>query len=141
MDAELSGLPDHPLDEGAMVRAIQRLPATRFGLGPPDTTFADWVAARAGPHSELRWFVEGCGHNGPPVNLGGTNDEWAYVTASFEEPTVRVLIQIRVGTCRKGPLGAPAVTRVSVFDKRPGHIHVERTTLGELPGILREIRR
>ena len=75
------------------------------------------------------------------MNLTGTNDEWANVDASFEDPVVRVLVQIRVGTCRKGALGAPAVTGVSVFDKRPGHLHVERTTLGELPAILREIRR
>jgi hypothetical protein len=61
--------------------------------------------------------------------------------ALLNNPIVGVRVQFRVGTCRKGALDAPAVTSVSVFDKRPGHIHIEETPLDHLPALLGDIRR
>lgn len=140
-DLRLSRLPDRQLDEYVLIEAVRHVRASTLDARLPDTTFGDWMTARAGPRTALRWSIEGCGHNGPPVDLGGTNDEWAYVAASFDDPTVGVRVQIRVGTCRKGALEAPAVTSVSVYDKRPGHIHIEPTPLGNLPAMLGGIRR
>jgi hypothetical protein len=140
MDAKLSSLPDRALDEDAWVREIRNMPASRFAAGLADMTLAGWVAERAGPQAQTKWFVEGCGHHGPPVTLTGENDEWAFVDSSFDDSTVHVLIQIKVGTCRKGPAGAPAVTIVQVYDKRPGHIHIQLESLGTLAAALMAIR-
>jgi hypothetical protein len=116
------------------------MPASRFVSGLADTTLAGWVAERAGPREQTKWFVSGCGHHGPPVTLTGENDEWAFVDSSFDDSTVHVLIQIKVGTCRKGPAGVPAVTLVQVYDKRPGHIHIQLKSLGTLAAALMTIR-
>jgi hypothetical protein len=143
--AELSRRPDLPPDDDGWIREIQRMPAAR--LVPRlagDTAFGDWITSRAGPRAKVEWFIQGCGHRGrhggPPVDLTGDKDEWASVDVKFEDPDVSVLTQVRVGTCRKGMLGKPVVSEVQLYDKRPGHIHIEIVSLDVLETKLRAIR-
>ncbi len=145
LGAELARLPDRPADDDAWIRQVQRLPAARFVPGASGTaTFADWVAARAGSSAQTEWFVEGCGprghHGGPPVDLKGDKDEWAFVDVRLEEPDANVSIHVRVGTCRKGMTGQPVASPASLFDKRRGHVHIEHVPLDALEGKLGEIR-
>jgi hypothetical protein len=143
--ADLSRRPDLPPDDAAWIREIQRMPAAR--LVPRlagDTAFGDWITSRAGPRTKVEWFIQGCGyrerHGGPPVDLTGDKDEWALVDVKFEDPDVSVLTQVRVGTCRKGMLGKAVVSWVQLYDKRPGHIHIEIVSLDVLETKLRAIR-
>jgi len=139
MDTDGAQLPDVPLDEDAWSRQIQAIPMTRLGGKPTDGSVAEWVAARAGSSAAVTWHVAGCGNHGPPVALTGTNDEWAFVVGSFDEPAVHVSITLRAGTCRKGPRGKPTLRSISVWDKRRGRI--QDSSLDALAETLAEIRR
>ena len=48
--------------------------------------------------------------------------------------------RVRVGTCRKGIWGNPVVTSAQLYDKRPGHIHIENVSLDVLETKLKEIQ-
>jgi hypothetical protein len=143
--AEMSRLRDLPPDDDAWIRQIQRMPAARFVPRlSGGTAFADWIAARAGPRAKVEWFIAGCGHRGhhggPPVDLTEDKDEWAFVGVTFDDAQVRVSTQVRVGTCRKGMWGKPIVSGVQLYDKRPGHIHIENVSLDVLEAKLTAIR-
>jgi hypothetical protein len=109
-----------------------------------DAAFGDWIATRAGPRAKVEWFVAGCGHRGhhggPPVDLTGDKDEWAFVAVEVEDPKVNVLAEVRVGTCRKGMWGQPVASKAQLYDKRPGHIHIENVSLDVLETELAVIR-
>jgi hypothetical protein len=143
--AELSRRPDVPPDDEAWIRQVQRMPAARFVPRlSGDAAFGDWVASRAGARAKPEWFVEGCGHRdghgGPPVDLTGDRDEWAFVDVKFQDRDVSVLMQVRVGTCRKGMSGKPVASRAHLSDKRPDHIHAEQVSLDVLEAKLNAIR-
>jgi hypothetical protein len=143
--AELSRRPDVPPDDDAWIRHVQRIPAAGLVRGlSRDTAFGDWVSSRAGPSAKLEWFIEGCGrrehHGGPPVDLTGDNDEWAFVDISFEDPEVKVGLQVRVGTCRKGIWGKAVASAARLSDKRTGRTHFEEVSLDALETKLRVIR-
>jgi hypothetical protein len=143
--AELSRRPDVPVDDDGWIREVQRMPAARLGArSSGNATFGDWVVAHAGPRAKVDWFVEGCGprghHGGPPVDLTGDKDEWAFVDVAFEDPDVRVLTRVRVGTCRKGIWGKPIATPTRLRDKRPGHAHIEEVSLEAVEAKLRALR-
>jgi hypothetical protein len=145
LGAELSRRPDLAPDDDAWIREVQRMPAARLVPGlSGETVFGDWIASRAGPHAKVEWFIVGCGHRehhgGPPVDLTGDKDEWAFVDVKFVDPYVSVTTQVRVGTCRKGMWGKPVVSEVQLYDKRPGHIHIESVSLDVLETKLRAIR-
>lgn len=144
LSIELSRRPDVPIDDHAWIRQVQRTTTARLVHGgPQDLTFGDWVAARAGSPAKVEWFVAGCGrrgnHGGPPVDLTGDKDEWAFVDASFEDSVASVLMHVRVGTCRKGPEASPVASTAQLFDKRRGRIHIEQVPLDALDAKLREI--
>jgi len=143
--AELSQRPDLPPDDEAWIRQIQRMPASRLVPGlSGDTAFGDWIATRAGPRAKVEWFVQGCGprghHGGPPVDLTGDKDEWAFVDVEVEDPEFKVLTWVRVGTCRKGMWGKAVPSKAQLYDKQPGHAHIENVPLDVLEAKLREIR-
>jgi len=143
--AELSRRPDLPPDDDAWIGQVQRMPAARLvPRSPIGTAFSDWIAARAGPRAKVEWFVEGCGHRehhgGPPVDLTGDNDEWAFVDVDFEDADVKVLTRVRVGTCRKGIWGKVVASPGWLRDKRPGHAHMDEVSLHALEARLRAIR-
>jgi hypothetical protein len=143
--AELARRPDLPPDDDAWIRQVQRMPAARLVPGfPGDAAFGDWVAARAGSRAKVEWFVEGCGHRGhhggPPVDLTGDNDEWAFVDAAFEDSDVHVLTHVRVGSCRKGMWGNAVASAAQLHDKRPGHAHIDEVPLDVLETKLSAIR-
>jgi len=75
-----------------------------------------------------------------PVDLTGDKDEWAFVGATLEEPEAHVSVSVRVGTCRKGIAGNAVASAAQLYDKRPGHIHIEQVPLDVLEAKLREIR-
>ena len=144
LDAELSQLPDVPIDDDAWIRQVQRMPAARLVPGPVgNTQFGDWVAARGGPRAKAEWFVGGCGprghHGGPPVDLTAEKDEWAFVYVNIEDSDANVLVPVRVGTCRKGIRGNPVASAAQVHDKRPGHHHIEHVSLDSLEAKQRDI--
>ena len=143
--AEMSRRPDLPPDDEAWIRQIQRMPASRLVPGlSGDTAFGDWIAKRAGPRAKVQWFVSGCGrrghHGGPPVDLTGDKDEWAFVDVEVEDPEFKVLTWVRVGTCRKGMWGKAVPSKAQLYDKQPGHTHIENVPLDLLAAKLREIR-
>jgi hypothetical protein len=145
LGAELSRRPDLPPDDDAWIRQIQRTPADRLVPGlSGDAAFGDWIATRAGPRAKVEWFVAGCGHRGhhggPPVDLTGDKDEWAFVAVQVEDPQVNVLTDVRVGTCRKGMWGKAVASKAQLYDKRPGHIHIENVSLDGLETKLGVIR-
>ena len=65
---------------------------------------------------------------------------WPEANVTFVDPDVSVTTQVRVGTCRKGMWGKPVVSEVQLYDKRPGHIHIESVSLDVLETKLRAIR-
>jgi hypothetical protein len=145
LGAELSRRPDVPPDDDASIRQIQRMPAARLVPGlSGDTTFGDWIATRAGPRAKVGWFGSDCGrpghHDGPPVDLTGDKDEWAFVAVVVEDPEIEVVTNVRVGTCRKGMWGKAVASKAQLYDKRPGHIHIENVPLDVLEGKLAVIR-
>ncbi len=145
LGAEMSRLPDLPPDDEAWIRQIQRTPAAKFVPHlSGETAFGDWVTARAGPHARVTWLVEGCrnlgDHGAPPAEMAIVKDEWAFVDVKFEDPDVHVLTQVKVGTCRKGMWAKPVVSEVQLYDKRPGHAHIEVVSLDALETKLRTIR-
>jgi hypothetical protein len=145
LSADISRRPDLPPDDDAWIRQIQRMPAARLVPGlSGDTVFGDWIATRAGPRAKVEWFVQGCGrrghHGGPPVDLTGDKDEWAFVAVEVEDPEVKVLTGVRVGTCRKGMWGKAVASKAQLYDKRPGHIHIENVSLDVLETKLGVIR-
>lgn len=145
LDAELSRLPDVAIDDEDWIRQVREMPATEIVHGPAsEGSFGDWVAARAGARAKVEWFVEGCGprghhQQGPPVDLTGNKDEWASVYVAIEDAEADVGLRVRVGTCRKGIQGNPAASSAQLYDKRPGHIHIEHVSLDLLEVKLREI--
>jgi hypothetical protein len=146
VDAELSQLPDVPIDDDAWIRQVQRTPAARLIPGVSgDTPFADWIAARGGPRAKVAWSVEGCGPRGTPgrmelLGITGDKDEWAFVNVKLEEPDASVLAHVRIGTCRKGIVGKAVVSSASLYDKRPAHRHIEAVSLDVLDARLTDIR-
>ena len=145
LGAELSRRPDVPPDDDGWIRQVQRTPVARLvPRSSSSTAFGDWVAAHAGPRAKVEWFVEGCGHRahhgGPPVDLTGDKDEWAFVDVDFEDAEVQVLTQVRIGTCRKGIWGKATASPARVRDKRPGHVHIDEVSLDALEAKLKALR-
>jgi len=136
LSAELSQRPDLPMDDDAWIRHVRQMPAARLVPGPStDTSFGDWVAARAGSRAKVKWSIEGCGSR---VDLTGDRDEWAFVNAKLVEPDAEVLMHVRVGTCRKGIVGNAIAEAARLYDKRRHRIDL--VSLDALEARLKEIR-
>jgi hypothetical protein len=135
--AELSRRPDVPPDDDGWIRHVEQMPVARLvPRSSGDMAFGDWIAARAGAGAKVEWFVEGCGHRGrhggPPVDLTGDKDEWAFVAVGFETADVHVSTKVRIGTCRKGIWGKAIASPARLYDKRPGHPHFDEVSLEAL---------
>jgi len=142
--AKLARMPDVLVDDLGWAGQVILMPATRLDPGLPAISFGDWLDGRAGPGGKVDWYITGCGaregHGGPPVDLTGDNDEWAFVTGAFQDADVHVTVEVRVGTCRKGPFGKPVVSRAQVYDKRRDHLRVTTVPLDRLDAALGAIR-
>ena len=79
-------------------------------------------------------------HGGPPVDLTGDKDEWAFVDVDFEDAEVQVLTHVRIGTCRKGIWGKATASPARVRDKRPGRAHIDEVSLDALEAKLKALR-
>jgi hypothetical protein len=142
---KLARLPDVLVDDTGWIGQVLLMPAARLDPRlPGNIAFGDWIAGRAGPGAKADWYIAGCGaregHGGPPVDLTGDNDEWAFVAVEFQDADVDVIIEVRLGTCRKGPFGKPVIARAHVRDKRPHHDRVDLVSLDELDAMLSAIR-
>jgi hypothetical protein len=147
LDAELSQLPDVPIEDDTWIRHVQQIPAARLVPGVSgETTFRDWIRARGRGSASVKWSVEGCGPAGNPRRLemmGVTEDEdeWAFVNVKLEEPGASVLVHVRIGTCRKGIAGKAVASPASLYDRRdPAHGHIDRVSLEVLDARLADIR-
>ncbi len=146
LDAELSQLPDAPIEDDAWIRQVQQMPAARLVPGASgDTPFGDWIAARGAPGATVKWSVEGCGPRGHPrrmelLGITGEQDAWASVNVTVDEPGASALVHVRVGTCRKGITGKAVASPAHLYDKRPAHRHIESASLEVLDARLADIR-
>ena len=145
-DAEMSRRPDLPPDDDAWIRQIQRMPAARLVPGlSGDAAFGDRIATRAGPRAKVEWFVAGCGHRGhhggPPVDLTGDKDESGVCRRrSRGSQGQRAHGSGGSAPVERGCGGKPVASKAQLYDKRPGHIHIENVSLDVLETKLGAIR-
>lgn len=146
LDAQLSQLPNVPIDDDAWIQHVQQLPAASLVPGASaDTPFRDWIAARGAPGAMVKWSLWGCGPRGQPgrlemMGVTADKDEWAFATVTLDEPDAGVNMQVRIGTCRKGITGKAVASPANLYDKRPAHRHIESVSLEALDARLADIR-
>lgn len=140
----LSRLPDRALDDSTTIQLVQRMSVRRLSDRLPDVALADWIAGLTYPAYQVTWHHQGCQRSRAIVDMerpGLVQDYWSDVVAMFGDARASVGIQIRVGTCAKGPLDPAQVVRVWVRDARPGRASMRDVKLDDLPGVLEAMRR
>lgn len=128
------------LNDSIAIHFVVRIHARRMGDRLPDVPLGDWIARLAGDSSAVKWNLGICDPGGTRPNSGDTKDAWACTKVGFEDSTVRVTLNIRIGTFKTGLSDHPWANAL-IQDKREGHELTRFVSLEELPDILDSIRR
>ena len=120
--------------ENQAISRVQQTPVSQLDSGLPDRPFAIWLKQTAGPRAGITWQLTDCGEQ-----TGTPSDRERDIPTCVEATAVllddrKVVIEIIVGTFRKGIAGQPKIYFAVVEDK--GELYdVKR--LRDLPEMLK----
>jgi hypothetical protein len=96
----------------------KQIPVRRLSPSLPDISLEEWIERLADSGSQITWHLWCPDPTVSPGDLTGCNDSWASVEIGVDNARERFLIQIRIGTVRRGVFGEPVTESISLFNKR-----------------------